>query len=137
MADVLDVPTPNTTLKVLQTRNADAFYILNLANRTAAPLDTASADIALSISPLGDQVWTYVPDGTTVFATDFAHELPRSLLIERPVSGVYEVAARRPATRRSWCCTTRGASARRYTTRRRSTTRPGASTPACSLGGAP
>jgi hypothetical protein len=89
---VLDVPTPNTTLKVLQTEGADAFYILNLANRTAAPLVTSSADIGLAISPLGDQVWSYIPNATTVFATDFAHELPRSLLIERPVSAVYEVA---------------------------------------------
>jgi len=92
VAAVLDVPTPNATLKVLQTRDADAFYILDLANRTAAPLETSSSNIALSISPLGDQVWSYVPSGLTVFATDFAHELPRSLLIERPVSGVYEIA---------------------------------------------
>ncbi len=92
VAAVLDVPMPNAALKVLQTRDADAFYILNLANRTAAPLETSSSDIALSISPLGDQVWSYVPSGLTVFATDFAHELPRSLLIERPVSGVYEIA---------------------------------------------
>ncbi len=91
VAQVLDVPTPNATLKVLQTRNAETFYILNLANRTAAPLETSS-NVTLSISPLGDQVWSYVPYGLTVFATDFAHELPRSLLIERPVSGVYEIA---------------------------------------------
>jgi len=92
VAQVLDVPTPNATLKVLQTRDADAFYILNLANRTAAPLETSGSNIALTVSPLGDQVWSYVPYGLTVFATDFAHELPRSLLIERPVSGVYEIA---------------------------------------------
>jgi hypothetical protein len=92
VAQVLDVPAPNGTLKVLQTRGADAFYILNLANRTAAPLETTSSNVALSVSPLGDQVWSFVPYGSTVFATDFAHELPRSLLIERPVSGVYEIA---------------------------------------------
>jgi len=90
VAGVLDVPPPHATLKVLQTRNAEAFYILDLTNRTAAPLQTLNTDVGLTISPLGDQVWTYV--GETVFATDFAHELPRSLLIERPVAGVYEVA---------------------------------------------
>jgi len=90
VSGVLDVPPPHGTLKVLQTRNSDAFYILDLANRTAAPLQTQSSGVMMSISPLGDQVWTYV--GETVFATDFAHELPRSLLIERPVAGVYEVA---------------------------------------------
>jgi hypothetical protein len=92
VAQVLDVPTPNATLKVLQTRGGDAFYILNLSNRTAAPLEISNSNIALSVSPLGDQVWTYVPHGFTVFATDFAYELPRSLLIERAVSGVYEIA---------------------------------------------
>ncbi len=89
VAGVFDVPQPHSSLKVLQTRNADAFYILDLTNRTAAPLQTQNSSIAISISPLGDQVWTFI--GETVFATDFAHELPRSLLIERPVAGVYEV----------------------------------------------
>ena len=93
VADVLDVPTPNATLKVLQTRSANAFYILNLANRTAAPLETENDDIALAVSPLGDQVWTFVPNAMTVFATRFADELPKSLLIERPVAGVYEVTS--------------------------------------------
>ncbi len=92
---VLDVPTPNQALKVLQTRQSDAFYILNLTNRTAAPLQTSTAALTLAVSPLGDQVWTFQPGGWDVVGTDFAHELPRSLLIERPVSGVYEVA--RPA----------------------------------------
>jgi hypothetical protein len=93
VAAVLNVPTPNDRLKVLQTRNASTFYILNLANRTAAPLQTSTSDVSLSISPLGDQVWSYVAYGETVSATDLGHQLlPRSLLIERPVSGVYEVA---------------------------------------------
>jgi hypothetical protein len=92
VAQVLDVPTPNQTLKVLQTRQASAFYILNLANRTAAPLETINNSFDLAMSPLGDQVWTFVPGGTTVVATDFVHELPRSLVIERPVAGVYELA---------------------------------------------
>ena len=92
VAQVLDVPAPNATLKVLQTRDANAFYILNLANRTAAPLETSNSNIALSISPIGDRVWSYIPYGLTVFATDFADDLPRSLLIDRPVSGVYEIA---------------------------------------------
>jgi hypothetical protein len=95
VAGVLDVPMPNARLKVLQTRSASAFYILNLANRTAAPLQTSTSGVSLSISPLGDQVWTYVPYGLSVSATDLVHQLPRSLLIERQVSGVYEIA--RPA----------------------------------------
>jgi hypothetical protein len=88
---VFDVPPPNATLKVLQGRNTGAFYILNLQNRTAAPFEAPAGNLAISISPLGDQVWSYLQGGQTVFATDFAHELPRSLLIERPVIAVHEV----------------------------------------------
>ncbi|HXJ20517.1 MAG TPA: hypothetical protein VMT03_09815 [Polyangia bacterium] len=95
VAQVLDVPTPNQTLKVLQTRQAAAFCILNLPNRTAQPLETINDGFALAVSPLGDQVWTFIPGGLTVVGTDFANELPRSLLIERAVSGVYELS--RPA----------------------------------------
>ena len=130
VAGVLDVPTPNDRLKVLQTRDATSFYILNLANRTAAPLRTLTSDISLSISPRGDQVWTYVPNGTTVSTTDLSHQLlPRSLLIERPVSGVYEVT-RGTDNPPSSSCTIRGGSGRRCTTRRRWTIRHAASTAA-------
>ena len=96
VAGVLDVPTPNDRSEGAPDAGASStFYILNLANRTAAPLQTSTSNIALSISPLGDQVWSYIPNGTTVSTTDLSHQLPRSLLIERPVSGVFEVA--RPA----------------------------------------
>jgi hypothetical protein len=92
IAAVMDVPAPNATLKVLATRNATTFYVLNLANRTAAPLVTYYPEVGLSISPLGEQVWTFAPGSPAVFATDFAHEVPRSLVIERPVGAVFEVS---------------------------------------------
>lgn len=98
ISQVLDVPPPagQTTpspdpLKVLQTANAEAFYVLDLKTRTAAPFLTSSSSINLSMSPLGDQVWTFLPGGTQVAATTLATEHPRSLLIERPVSQVFEV----------------------------------------------
>ncbi len=92
IGNVMDVPAPNQTLKVLATLDGGSFYVLNLANRTAAPFVASTPGVALSVSPLGDQVWTYVPNGLNVAATSFADEHPRSLLIERPVSQVFEVA---------------------------------------------
>jgi hypothetical protein len=93
IASVLDVPPAATgdTLKVLETADAATFYILDLTTRTAAPLLTSTATIDLSMSPIGDQVWTFIPRGTQVAATSLQTKQPRSLLIERPVSQVFEL----------------------------------------------
>jgi hypothetical protein len=94
ISDVLDVPATTSggdSLKVLATRDTASFYILDLTTRTAAPLLTSSSSIDLSVSPAGDQVWTYVPNGTQVAATSLQTKQPRSLLIERPVAQVFEI----------------------------------------------
>jgi hypothetical protein len=90
IAAVLPVPQ-HPTLRVLQTASANEFYVLDLQTRTAAPLVTSTAAIALSISPAGDQVWTFAPSGTLVAATGILDTHPRSLIIERPVQQVFEV----------------------------------------------
>ena len=91
IAAVLPVPQ-HPALRVLQTASAQEFYVLDLQTRTAAPLVTSTAAIALSMSPVGDQVWTFVPSGTNVAATGILDTHPRSLIIERPVRHVFEVA---------------------------------------------
>ena len=63
IAAVLPVPQ-HPTLRVLQTASANEFYVLDLQTRTAAPLVTSTSSIALSMSPVGDQVWTFTPSGT-------------------------------------------------------------------------
>ena len=81
---VLPVPQhPN--LRVLQTASASEFYVLDLQTRTAAPLVTSTSSLAFSMSPAGDQVWTFTPGGQLVVATGVADTHPRSLLIERSV----------------------------------------------------
>ena len=90
IAAVLPVPQ-HATLRVLQTASANEFYVLDLQTRTAAPLVTSTSAIALSMSPIGDQVWTFTPSGTLVAATGILDTHPRSLLIERPVREVFEV----------------------------------------------
>jgi hypothetical protein len=90
IADVLPVPR-QPTLRVLRTASASEFYVLDLQTRTAAPLVTSTAAIALSMSPIGDRVWTFTPGGTSVAATGIMDTHPRSLLIERPVRQVFEV----------------------------------------------
>jgi hypothetical protein len=90
IADVLDVPM-HPRLKVLGTASANAFYVLDLGTRTAAPLVTSTSMIAHSVSPGGERVWTFVPGGLQAASTNLMTGHPRSLLIERPVSQVFEV----------------------------------------------
>jgi hypothetical protein len=68
---VLPVPQhPN--LRVLETAAANEFYVLDLQTRTAAPLVTSTSQLQFSMSPAGDQVWTFVPGGMAVVATGVA-----------------------------------------------------------------
>jgi hypothetical protein len=90
IAAVLPVPQ-HATLRVLQTATASEFYVLDLQTRTAAPLVTSTSAIALAMSPVGDQVWTFTPGGTDVAATGIMNTHPRSLIIERSVRQVFEV----------------------------------------------
>jgi len=90
VAAVLPVPQ-HADLRVLQTASTNEFYVLDLQTRTAAPLVTSTSAIALSMSPIGEQVWTFTPSSTLVAATGIADTHPRSLVIERPVRQVFEV----------------------------------------------
>jgi hypothetical protein len=91
IAAVLPVPQ-HPALRVLQTASSNEFYVLDLQTRTAAPLVTSTSAIALSMSPVGEQVWTFTPNGTLVAATGILDTHPRSLIIERPIRQVFEVA---------------------------------------------
>jgi hypothetical protein len=87
---VLSVPQhPN--LRVLQTATASEFYVLDLQTRTAAPLVTSTSYIEFSMSPAGEQVWTFAPGSNNVVATGVSDTHPRSLLPERSVREVFEV----------------------------------------------
>ncbi|HEY2899476.1 MAG TPA: hypothetical protein VGL59_02790 [Polyangia bacterium] len=88
---VLDVPAPHQSLKVLQALQ-NAFYVLDLQTRTAAPLLTSDPNLAMVVSATGQRVWTFVPGGVGIAATDLATKHPRSLLVDRPVSAVHEIA---------------------------------------------
>ena len=88
---VFGVPSPHQNLMVLQAQES-AFYVLDLQTRTAAPLLTSNPDLAMVVSPTGDRVWTFIPQGLSIAATDLGTKHPRSLLIDRPISAVHEIA---------------------------------------------
>lgn len=90
---VLEVPT-RPALRVLGTNTSGTFYVLDLDHRTAAPLVSSLPTVALYVSPDGDQVWSFVPNGSEVAAVNLDDDHPRSLTLDGPVSQVFEV--RRP-----------------------------------------
>ena len=67
---VLDVPLVGAALKVLVAEQSQTFYVLDLVARTAAPLSTSTDATTLMVSPIGRRVWTFVPGGLGLAATD-------------------------------------------------------------------
>ena len=88
---VEDVPGMNSALKVLSTASAGAFYVLDLDDRTATPLLTASADVSLVVSPIGARVWAFAAGGTSLASTDLATKSVRTLEVDTPVTAVFEI----------------------------------------------
>ena len=93
-----DVPFPNDRLKVLETTattNGGSFFVLDLAQQTAAPLLTTS-NPTISIAPDGGRVWAFAQGGTELAAIplDAADSLnPIPLTTIRPIRAVYDVHA--------------------------------------------
>ncbi len=90
--DVIDIPGDDFfDHKLLETPSQE-FYVLDLTNRQSAPMET-QAGLTLEVAPDGDRVWAYL-SGTEGFATvDFQTLHPISLLAERAVTNVFDIAA--------------------------------------------
>lgn len=101
---VLAVPSPNQQLKILELSNGSGFYVLDLGNGTAAPLET-SQTAALEVAPDGQRLWAFAQGGTNLAVIDFAATdalsmlAPIQLSTELPISAVFDVA--RPGGGRS------------------------------------
>jgi hypothetical protein len=90
--DVIDVPGSDFfDHKILETPSQD-FYVLDLTNRQSAPMKTQTG-LTLEVAPDGDRIWAY-QTGTVGFATvDFQTLHPISMLAERAVTRVFDIAA--------------------------------------------
>ncbi len=78
-------------LKILESTSAAEFYVLDLDKRQSFPMLTNAAGFELTIAPDGQRGWALRP-GTKEFASiDFSDLHPRSLEVERPVSGVFDI----------------------------------------------
>jgi len=89
VSGVLDVPLPQTALKVLETRDDSSFFVLDLGTRTAAPLVTTTSAISLEMSPTGQRVWTF--SGENLASTDLVTKHARSLHTDTGIDAVFEI----------------------------------------------
>jgi hypothetical protein len=88
---VLDVPPPRPELKVLQGTGANAFYVLNLATRTASPLTTLGA-ASLVVSRDGARLWAFQRGTSSLAQVSLADLHPTPLPLDRPIDSVFDVA---------------------------------------------
>jgi hypothetical protein len=91
VSDVLDVPLPDAALKVLATAGGDAFYVLDLSTRTAAPLVTIQPNLRLSVSPKGRRVWSFLAGGLAIASTSLPGKQVRTLRADSAVDEVVEI----------------------------------------------
>lgn len=88
---LLDVPPPRPELKVLQGNGANAFYVLNLATRTASPLTTLGT-ASLVVSRDGQRLWAFERGGSSLAQVALADLHPIPLPLDRPIASVFDVA---------------------------------------------
>ena len=98
IGSVLDVPPPRPELKVLQGTGSNAFYVLNLATRTASPLTTLGT-ASLLVSRDGQRLWAFERGRPSLAQVSLADLHPLPLPIDRPIDAIFDVA--RPGGGRS------------------------------------
>jgi hypothetical protein len=90
---ILDVPPPRPELKILQGNGASAFYVLNLATRTASPLTTLGT-ASLLVSRDGLRLWAFERGRPSLAQVSLADLHPVPLPLDRPIDSVFDVARR-------------------------------------------
>ncbi|MEO6598311.1 MAG: hypothetical protein ABIQ16_00455 [Polyangiaceae bacterium] len=89
--DVIDVPGDQYfDHKILETPGSQ-FYVLDLSTRQSAPMKT-NAGLTLELAPDGQRVWAYKSGNPGFASVDFATLHPVTLIAEREVSDVFDIA---------------------------------------------
>ncbi|MBS2019417.1 MAG: hypothetical protein JST00_41530 [Deltaproteobacteria bacterium] len=91
ISSVLDVPPPRPELKVLGGQGTNAFYVLNLASRTASPLTTLGS-ATLHLSRDGQRLWAFERGRPSLAQVALGDLHPIPLPLDRPIDAVFETA---------------------------------------------
>lgn len=88
---VRDVPPPRPELKVLEGQGANAFFVLNLASRTAAPLTTLG-QASIHVAPDGERLWAFQRGSSQLSEVTLENLHPIPLPLDRSIEAVFDVA---------------------------------------------
>jgi hypothetical protein len=86
---ILSVPDPHPELKVLEAQG-NAFYVLNLLDRTAAPLN-ALTTASLEVSYDGKRLWAFQKGATNLASITLNDVHPIPLLVDHPIANVFDL----------------------------------------------
>lgn len=98
---VKNVPQPRPELKVLEIGGTGAirggsgsasFAILDLRQRTAAPLLASTSSLTLEVAPDGARAWAFQRGSTSLASVALSNAHPTSVQTERAIDAVYDVA---------------------------------------------
>ena len=90
IGSVIDVPPPRPELKVLQGDRSNAFYVLNLATRTASPLTTLGS-ASLIVSRDGNRLWAFQRGTPNLAQVGLGDLHPVPLQLDRPLDSVFDI----------------------------------------------
>ncbi len=90
VAEVLDVPEPNSHLKVLRGPSSDLF-VLDLNARQSFPLNTSFTGGRVHVAPDGRRLWVYQADQQNFSSVELEDLHPRALYVDLGVTGVFDV----------------------------------------------
>ncbi|HEY4013169.1 MAG TPA: hypothetical protein VGM06_07515 [Polyangiaceae bacterium] len=95
---VEDVPSQSTTapsLKVLEATSSNRFFVLDLSQRTVAPLNT-NGPATIVIASDGGRLWAFAQGGTDLAEVTIPSLNPILLKTSLPIANLYDVQAVQP-----------------------------------------
>jgi len=91
VAEVIDVPSPNSHLKILLGPGSHIF-VLDLKQRQSFPLITDFSAAEVGVSPDGARLWAYEPGMQGFSSVELGALHPQALFADAGVNGVFDIA---------------------------------------------
>jgi hypothetical protein len=88
---VIDVPKPQSGLKVLRSGDATSLFVLDVAKRTASPL-SGVAQTGIHVSSDGARMWLYPSNGGALAQVGLNDLHPVMVPMNRSISSVFDLA---------------------------------------------
>jgi len=91
VASVLDVPAPNSDLKLLAAADGRSFVVLNLIARTASPLLSSTYGTQAMASRDGERLWMFSEQSSSLALVNLANLHPQNLELNYPVGRTFDL----------------------------------------------